>query len=114
MQRGNITINEASFAREAEMIYSMEQTEQLLGNLQLDEVSHGNIIKYKITVNNMPVNVLYDIGTLMSCMAKQFSDTLAIKPKLIPCDRYIAGEGGKTLRQVGECFVKLQIGKGVF
>ena len=50
----------------------------------------------------------------MSCMAKQFFDTLPIKPKLIPCDRYIAGMGGETLKPVGKCFVQLQIGKRVF
>ena len=37
VQRGNITINEASFARALRTAYSMAQTEQLLGNLQLDE-----------------------------------------------------------------------------
>ena len=37
VRRGNITINEASFARALEMTYSMEQMEQLLGNLQLDD-----------------------------------------------------------------------------
>ena len=127
--RGNITIDEASFARALEMTYSMEQMEQLLGNLQLDnsywldrypcqvtvdEVCHGNVIKYKIMVNNMPVNVLYDTGTSLSCMAKWFFNTLPIKPKFIPCYRYIAGVGGKTLRPVGKCFVQLQIGKRLF
>ena len=83
--RGNITINEASFTRVPDMIYSIEQMEQLLGNLQLsddsdwldrypcqitvDKVCHGHIIKYKITVNNVPVNMLYDTGASMSCMA---------------------------------------------
>ena len=77
MQKGNITINEASFARMPEMTYSVEQMEQLLGNLQLsnsdwldrypsqvtvDEVCHGHVIKYKVTVNNVPVNMLYDTG----------------------------------------------------
>ena len=33
VQRGNITINEASFARALEMTYSVAQMEQLLGNL---------------------------------------------------------------------------------
>ena len=47
-------------------------------------------------------------------MAIWFFDTLPIKPKLIPCDRYIAGVGGKILRPVGKCLVKLQIGKMVF
>ena len=37
VQRGNITINEASFARALEITYYMEQMEQLLGNLQLDD-----------------------------------------------------------------------------
>ena len=129
VQRGNLTINEASFARVPEMTYSMVKMEKLLGSLQLDvsdsldrypsqvtvdEVCQGHIIKYRIIVNDMPVNVLYDTGTSMSCMAKQFFDTLPIKPKLVPCNRYIAGAGGKTLRPVGKCFVQLQIGRKVF
>ena len=112
------------------MTYSVEQTEQLLGNLQLstdsdwldryphqvtvDKVCHGHVIKYKVTVNNLPVNALYDTGASMSCMAKRFFHSLPIKPKLIQCDRYIAGMGGKALRLVGECFIQLQIGKRVF
>ena len=36
VRRGNITINKASFAMTPEVSYSMEQTEQLLGKLQLD------------------------------------------------------------------------------
>ena len=51
--------------------------------------------------------MLYDTGALMSCMAKWFFDTLPIKPKLIPCDRYFAGAGGETLRLVGGCFIQL-------
>ena len=35
--RGNITVNEATFARAPDTAYSMEQMEQLIGNLQLDE-----------------------------------------------------------------------------
>ena len=64
-------------------------------------------------VNDMPVNALYDTGLSMSCMAKWFN-TLPMKPKLIPHDRYIAGVGGKTLRSVSECFVSLQIGRRAF
>ena len=36
VQRGNITVNEVSFARAPDTTYSMEQMEQLIGNLQLD------------------------------------------------------------------------------
>ena len=129
VQRGNITINEVSFARAPEMTYSMVQTEQLLGNLELDEsnwldmfpcqvtvdeVHQGHIIKCKLMVNNVPVNTLHDTGMSMSCMAKWFFDTLPMKTKLIPCNRYIAGVGGETLRPVGECFIHLQIGRRVF
>ena len=64
-------------------------------------------------VNNVSVNVLYGTGASMSCMAKWFFDTLPIKPKLIPCNRYIAAVGGETLRPVGKCFIQLQIGKRV-
>ena len=61
----------------------------------------------------MPVNVLYDTGTSMSCMEKRFVDMLPIKPKLISCDRYIAGMEGESLKGVGECFIQLHIGKRV-
>ena len=86
----NITISKASFARAPEVTYSMEQMEQLFGNLQLDdshwldrypcqvtvdEVWQGHIIKYKIMVNDVPVNPLHDTGRSMSCKAKQFFDT---------------------------------------
>ena len=124
--KSNITISEALFGRAPEMAYFVEQ---LLGNLQLDrstwldrflcqitvdEVCQGHIIKYKVTFNDVPVNGLYDTGASMNCMAKRFFDTLPMKPKLIPCNRFIAGMGGETLKPVGECFIHLQIGKGVF
>ena len=111
------------------MTYTMTQTEQLLGNLQLDEsdwldrfpcqvtvdeVCQGHIIKYKVMVNDVPVNVLYDTGMSMSCMAKWFFDTLPMKPKLISCNRYIAGMGGETLRPVSKYFFCLQIGWNIF
>ena len=53
---------------------------------------------YKVMVKDMPVNMPYATGVPMSCMAKWFFNTLPTKPKLIPCDRYIAGMGGKILR----------------
>ena len=96
MQMGNITLNEASFSRVPGKTYSVEQTEQLIGNLQLDEadcldrfldqvmddeVCQGHVIKYKVIVNGMPVDTLYDTGVSMSCMAKMFFDTLTVKPK---------------------------------
>ena len=129
VQRGNITINEASLTRAPEIPYSLGQTEQLLGNLQLDDsdwldrypcqvtidkVCHDHIIKYKITVNSMPVNMLYDTGALMICMAKWFFDTLPVKAKLIPCNRYILGMRGEKLRPIGKYFIHLQIEKKVF
>ena len=80
----------------------------------VDKVCQGHIIKYKVMINDVPVNELYDTGTSMSCMAKWFFDTLPMKPKLIPCNRYIAGMGGNTLRPVGECFIHLKIERRVF
>ena len=62
----------------------------------------------------MPVNELYDTVASTSCMAKRFFNTLPIKPKLKPCNRYIAGMGGETMKPVGKCFIQLQIGKRVF
>ena len=77
-------------------------------------VCRDHLIKYKVTVNNVPVHVLYDTGTLMSCIAKRVLDTLPINTNLIPCNRYIACIGGEVLRPVGKCFVQLQIGKKIF
>ena len=77
-------------------------------------VFYGHVIKYKVTVNNIPVHTLYDTGTLMNCMAKRFFNTLPINPRLIPCNRYIADAEGEVLRPVDECFIQLQIGKKVF
>ena len=58
--------------------------------------------------------MLYDTGVLMSCMAQWFFDTLPIKPKLIPCDRHIAGVGGQTLRPVANASSNCKLGKRVF
>ena len=80
----------------------------------VDEVCQGHINKYKVIVNDMPVDALYNTGASMSCMTKRFFDTLTVKPKQIPCNRSIAGAGGEILRPVGECFICLQIGKRVF
>ena len=64
-------------------------------------------------VNDVSVNMLYDTGTSISCMAKLFFNTLPMRSKLIPCNGYIAGVGGKTPRPVGKCFVHLQIGRKI-
>ena len=61
----------------------------------------------------MSVNVLYDTGMSINHMVKQFFDTLPITPKLIPCNRYIASAGGRTLRPVDKCFIQPQIGRRV-
>ena len=70
----------------------------------IDEVWQGQIIKYKVIINDMPVDALYDTGASKSCMARRFFDTLAMKPKLIPCNQSIVGAGGEILRPVGEYF----------
>ena len=102
--------------------------EQLIGNLQLDESDWldrflhqvmvdkfcwGHVIKYKVFINDMHVDVLYDTGALKTCMAKRFFDTLTLKPMVLPCNRSIAGTEGEILRLVGKCFICLQIGKRV-
>ena len=67
----------------------------------VDEVCQGHIIKYKVIINDMPMDALYDAGMSMSCMAKRFFDTLTVKPKLIPCNQSTAGAGGEILWPVG-------------
>ena len=53
VQRGNITINEASYARAPEMAYSVAQMEQLLGNLQLDESDWIDRFSCQVTVDEV-------------------------------------------------------------
>ena len=36
----------------------------------VDKVCQGHIIKYKVIINDMPVDALHDAGASMSCMAK--------------------------------------------
>ena len=69
--------------------YLVEQAEQLLGSLGLsdsgfnwleadikevmiDKASSGNVILYKVRINNIQVNTLYDSGVCFSVMAKCF------------------------------------------
>ena len=103
----------------------MEQAQQLLGNLRLsdsesnwldigikevtiDEASSGNVVLYKVRVNNLHVEALYDTGVSISVMAKHFYDRLPNKPKLIKCSRNISSASGKALIPIGECFFQLK------
>ena len=69
---------------------------------------------YKVKVNEVEVETLYDTGMSISVMAKHFFDVLQNKPKLIRCNRSISGAGREALIPVGECFIRLQIGKRPF
>ena len=132
-RKNNISINEATFSTSQESTYSVEEAKQLLGNMQfsdsesgsdlldryiqevtIDEINLANIILYKVKVNNLEVESLYDTGTSISVMSKHFFDRLQNKPKLIRCNRSISGAGGETLIPVGKCFIQLQIGKRTF
>ena len=80
----------------------------------IDEASSGNVILYKVRINNKQVNALYDTGASISVMAKHFYDKLQKKPKLAKCSRNIFNASGEALRPVGKCFIQLQIGKTLF
>ena len=80
----------------------------------IDEAGPGNVILYKVRINNKQVNALYDNGAPISVMAKHFYDKLQSKPKLAKCSKNILNASGKVLIPVGECFVQLQIGKKLF
>ena len=114
-----------------ESTYSVEQAEQLLGNLRLsdsestwldigikevtvDKASSGNVILYKVRVNNLQVDALYDTDVSIIVMAKWFYDRLQNKPKLTKCRRNISSASGEALMPIGECFIQLQIGKKIF
>ena len=53
----------------------------------IDEASSGNVILYKVRINNKQVNALYDTGASIHVMAKHFYDKLQSKPKLAKCSR---------------------------
>ena len=75
------------------------------------EANAGNVISYKVRINNKQVNVLYYTGASISVMAKYFYDKLQSKPKLVKCSRNISNASGEALIPIGECFIQLQIGK---
>ena len=64
-----------------------------------------NVILYKVRVNNLETDALYDTGVSISVMSKQFFEKLQNKPRLIKCKRNISGAGGEALVPVGECFI---------
>ena len=132
-KKDNISINEATFSTGQESTYSVEQAKQLSGNMQfsdcefrsdwldryiqevtIDEINLANVILYRVKVNNLEVEALYDTGMSISVMSKHFFDRLQNKPKLIRCNRSISGAEGEALVPVGECFIQLQIGKRTF
>ena len=97
-RKDNISINEATFSTSQESTYSVEQAGQLLGNMQfsdtesrsdwldryiqevtIDEVNLENVILYKVKVNNIEVEALYDTGTSISVMAKCYFDGLQVQ-----------------------------------
>ena len=80
----------------------------------IDEINLANVILYKVKVNNLEVEALYETGMPISVMSKCFFDKLQNKPKLIGCNRGISGAAGEALVPVGECFIQLQIGKRTF
>ena len=86
-KNGSILVNEIASA--PQLTYQVEQVEQLLWTLRLsnsesdwleasvkevmiDEASSGNVILYKVRINNQQVNALYDIGASISVIAKHF------------------------------------------
>ena len=83
-------------------------------NVIVDEVGSENAILYKVKVNGVEVEALYDTGASISVMSKWFLDRFQNKLKLIKCNWNISGAGGKALVPLGECSIQLQIGKRTF
>ena len=46
----------------------------------LDEASSGNLILYKVRINNLQVNTLHDTGASICVMAKHFMIGYKINP----------------------------------
>ena len=72
-----------------------------------------NVILYKVRVNNLKIEALYDTGASISVMSHRFYNLLENKPNLIKCNRSVSGAGRGVLIPVGECFIKMQIGNKV-
>ena len=79
----------------------------------IDEAIWGNVILYKVRINNKQVNALNDTSASISDIAKHFYNKLQNKPRLAKCSRNILIVSGKALMPVGEHFIQLQIGKKV-
>ena len=127
-----MTGNETALSsRPQESTYPIEQAEQLIRGMQLpntssdsdwldvvikevaiDEVSAANVILYKVRVNNVKVEALYDTWTSISMMSHEFYNIL--KKKLIKGNRSVSGTGWGVLIPVGECFISVQISNKVF
>ena len=129
-KKENVSINKAAFAMAQESTYSVEEAEQLLGNMHfsgsdselewldqyirvvtIDEVNLDNLILYMVKVNNLEEKGLYNTDASISVMSRQFLKNMNSKPKLIKCTRKILGAGGEALVPAGKCFIQLQIGK---
>ena len=132
-RKDNVSINEATSSTGQGSTYYVKQAEQLLGNMQfrdsesgsdwldryiqevtIDDINLENVILYKVKVNNLEVETLYDTCASISVMAKYSFDRLQNKPKLIRYNRNISGAGGEALILEGECFLQLQIIKKTF
>ena len=74
---------------------SLELLVTYIHEVTIDEVNLENVILYKVKVNNVEVEALYDTGVSISVMAKCFFDRLQNRPKLIRCSRNISCAGGK-------------------
>ena len=91
-----------------------EWLDNYVKNITINEVNSENAIRYKVKVNKMEVEALYNTGAFISVMSKHFLHRFQSKPKLIKCHRNISGAGGEALVLLGECFVQLQTGKRTF
>ena len=83
-------------------------------NVIIDDISSENAILYKVKINGVEVEALYDTGAPISVMSKYFLDKFQSKPKLIKCNRNISGMAGETLIPLGECFIQLQAEQRTF
>ena len=67
----------------------------------IDEVSLVNVILYKVRVNNVKIEALYDTTASISVMSHRFYNLLRNKPKLIKCNRSASEAGREHSSQLG-------------
>ena len=81
--------------------------------VQVDDINTGTPVLYNLTINNKPVQGLFDTVASMSIMSNKVYIQIHQKPKLSTCNRLVSSAEGDNLQPVGECFIQMRKGKKI-